>query len=230
MNQHHIQEAYLKKFESSDRVWIYTRHSDKFDQKPASQCTSEEDFQSEYLEVFQNREIESPGIKKLRKLTTEHSLTEDELSQVLYWTALHSIRNKNFRTNSGLDYNSKFNELLETEKLFSNYYRVIFRYNCVENEEFFITSDNPIIEFTVGNCILRVLTLSPKMALLFSPIPDHPVHASISFPEMVNSMLYASCFDEIYSNTKDLQIDNYKNNMNLLNLYPVWENTEFTIK
>lgn len=228
MNQHHIQEAYLKNFADKGKLWVFNNMTESYSSKPASQCTIEENFQSDQLEKLQNATIESPGIQKLRKLVSKGNLSDDDIKTILYWTALHTIRNKNFRGNSGLNYQSDFDELLNTEKLFTNYFRYIFIYSCNQNN-FFITSDNPIIEFYIGDKILRVLTWSPQKAILFSPIDNYPSH-EVEFSEMVNSMLLAGSFAEIYSNNKNLPIKKYKENIEEYNLKPKTENTLFYTK
>jgi len=230
MNQHHIQKAYLKNFEHKGKIFVFNKSIQKFHLKPAKECTAETNFQSEYLEKFQNLEIEDQGIRKLRKIVSDSSLNEEEINQIMYWTALHAIRNKNFRMNSGLSYELAFQNLFNTEKLFSNYFRTIFRYSCINKKEFFITSDNPIIDYKVGEHIFRILTLTPKTALLFSPIDKRPTHIDLSFPDIVNSMLFSSCYKEIYSDRNTLDIDSCKKHKELYNLDYNWEEIRFKIK
>ena len=228
MNQHNIQKAYLKNFESNGKIWVFDKKSGNRVAKSANQCSSENDFQSEILEELQNREIESPGIKKLRSMASDHFLTEDDITKIMYWTALHLIRNKKYRKKSDLNHELDFRETFQTEKLFSSYYRNIFAHTCSDSE-FFITSDNPIIEFTVGQHMLRVLVCSPTKAFLFSPIDDFPVHQELGATEMINSMMYSSSYEEIYSNHNQLPLEKYKDNIRKRNLIPNWEKTEFSV-
>ncbi len=229
MNQHSIQKAYLKNFESNGRIWVFNKKTGNCVAKPADQCSSENDFQSEILEELQNREIESPGIKKLRGMAFDHVLTEDDITKIMYWTALHLIRNKKFRKESDSNHELDFRELYQTEKLFSGYYRNIFTHTC-DDSKFFITSDSPIIEFIVGQHMLRVLVWSPTKAFLFSPIDDFPVHQEVEVTEMINSMIYSSSYEELYSNYNQLPLEKYKDNIRKWNLIPNLEKTEFTVK
>jgi len=76
MNRHSIQEAYLKKFaDKTGRIWVYRKSSGRPAPRPPSQCAAEEDFQSAALEFYQNRVIETPGIKALR---IDGSLSDEE--------------------------------------------------------------------------------------------------------------------------------------------------------
>ena len=112
MDQHHVQKAYLKNFVAKGKLWVFNKKTGEYCPKPASQCTTEENFQTIQLEKLQNSTIERPGIQNLRKITSDENLSEDDIGIILYWTALHSIRNKNYRENSGINYDSKFDELL----------------------------------------------------------------------------------------------------------------------
>lgn len=229
MNQHSIQKAYLKNFESKGRIWVFDKISGNKVAKPASQCAAENNFQSELLEKLQNYEIENPGIKKLRNMASDYVLTEEDITKIMYWTALHVIRSKKFRKNSGIDHELDFRELYQTEKLFSGYYRNIFTHTC-SGSKFFITSDNPIVEFTVDDHMLRVLVWSPVKAFLFSPINDFPVHQEVEITEMINSMMYSSSYEEVYSNHNQLPLDKYEDNIQKWNLTPNFEKTKFIIK
>ena len=54
MNQHGIQEAYLKKFAApGGRIWVIGKLGGKPLAKPPGQCAAEENFQSEQLEFYQ---------------------------------------------------------------------------------------------------------------------------------------------------------------------------------
>ena len=70
MNQHQIQEAYLKTVVGSDnKLLVYRKNLDMKPIKVAPlNCTVLKDFQSVEKEEFQNKAIETPGIKALRKL------------------------------------------------------------------------------------------------------------------------------------------------------------------
>jgi hypothetical protein len=229
MNQHNVQEAYLKNFCVDGRIWVYDKKVNKPISKPASQCTVEEDFQSEILEKYQNRNIESPGIKKLRKLLDGLSINENEFELIRYWTDLHIIRNQKFRNESGIDYNSYFDHLFDIENKFSLYYRYCFKYKC-PNGKYLITSDNPIIEFSISGSINRILTLSPDELILFSPINDTIKHEEIEFSEFVNSMLWAHAANCIFSNQKELPVSLFEQNIKEWNLVSAMEEIKFVIE
>lgn len=229
MNQHHIQEAYLKIFCENGRLWAYDKKSKVASLKPASQCTVEDNFQSKFLEVLQNDTIESPGVKSLRKLLDGKTISATEYEMVRYWTALHTIRNKKYREIVGEKYETDFNKLIEIEKIVSEYFRYCYIYKS-NDDKHFITSDNPVVEFTVGNEIARILTLSPDRLLLFSPIDDTISHNEVEFTELINSMLWANSFNQVFSNKKELPIIKYENNIKRFNLNAMFETTQFIIK
>src|ERR1700720_573800 len=111
MNQHSIQEAYLKKFAApAGRIWVYSKRGGKPVLKPG--CAAEEGFQSEELEFCQQQVVESPGIKALR---ANGSLSDEEFEQISMWMGLHFIRTKTARQQlfeSAADYQSRFPDQL----------------------------------------------------------------------------------------------------------------------
>jgi len=229
MDQHNVQEAYLKNFCVDGRIWVYDKKGNKPISKPASQCTVEEDFQSEILEKYQNTNIESPGIKKLRKILDGILISEEEFELIKYWTALHIIRNHKFRNVSGVDYDSYFDQLLDIENKFSLYYCYCFKYKCPDGK-YLITSDNPVLEFRNGDSINRILTLSPRELILFSPINDTIKHEKLDLTEFVNSMLWAHSENCVFSNQKDLPISSFEQNIKEWNLISVMEEMKFIVE
>ena len=109
MSQHSVQKAYLKNFCVNGKLWAYDIKTKIASSKPASQCTTEDNFQPERLEIFQNRVFESPGIKSLRKLLDSKNINETEYSQIKYWSALHLIRSKKYRDTICAKYEFDFN-------------------------------------------------------------------------------------------------------------------------
>lgn len=229
MNQHSIQEAYLKKFCVNGRLWAYDKKLKAALLKPASKCTTEEDFQSEFLEILQNDIIENPGIKSLRKLLDGKTIDSTDYEIVRYWIALHIIRNKKYREIVGNNYELDFNKLLDIEKTFSNYFRYCYLCKC-DKEKYFITSDNPILELTVGNEEVQILTLSPDKLILLTPIDDTVHHNEVEFTELINSMIWANAVNQVFSNRKELPISEYENNTDKLNLNAVLEKSQFKVK
>lgn len=226
MDQHSIQEAYLKNFCINGRLWAYDKSNKTSKLKPASQCTTEEDFQSDILEKLQNDTIESPGIKMLRKLLEGKTINEIEFELVRYWTALHIIRNQKFRNTPSINYNNNYEQLFEVERKFSYYFQYCFAFNCNE-DKFLITSDNPIQEFSVGKDVVRVFPLSPKKLLLFSPIDNYVKHDELEFTEMINSILWANSFQFVFSNQSKLPIQKYEENIKKWNMIGSLEESKF---
>lgn len=229
MNQHNVQEAYLKNFETKGQIWVIEKKTGNIKRRPAGQCTAEEDFQSYELERFQNDKIESRGITKLRKIDSEESLTNEDATAILNWTALHSIRNKRFREESGIDYNDKFYELLEIEIKFTYNFRFFYTYKC-QDDKFFISSDNPVLDFTIGQNYLRILPWSPSKLIVFTPIDDKPIHSNVEFTEMTNSMIFSKTYEEIYSHKKELPLNRFRKNVKRWNLEPQFEEMQFKLR
>ena len=125
MNQHSIQEAYLKKFCVNGRLWVHDVKTKLVKLRPASQCTTEKDFQTLSLEQKQNRTIESPGIKSLRKLLTNKSIDQSDYESILLWLSLHIVRNENFRNRPIINYETDYEKLLDIEKNFSRNFTVL---------------------------------------------------------------------------------------------------------
>lgn len=229
MNQHSIQEAYLKNFCINGRLWVHDKNTKSAILKPVSQCTTEEDFQSEILEKFQNDTFENHGIKILRKLIEDKTINQVEYELIRYWTALHIIRNQKFRNTPSINYQSDFEWLIDIEKKFSYYFRYCFLFSCGEGK-FLITSDNPIQEFCVGEDIVRILPLSPSKLLLFSPIDDYIKHDELEITEFVNSILWANSFNYVFSNQSELPIQTFEKNIKKWNLIAVLEESKFFYK
>ena len=147
MNQHSIQEAYLKKFSApGGRIWVYSKRGGKPILKPPWQCAAEEDFQSEGLEFYQQQVIESPGLKAVR---ANGELSDEEFEEMSMWMGLHIIRTKSAREQlfqSAADYESRFHDELRKEQLFSAYYCYAYTH-AVAEPNFVVTSDDPVIEF-----------------------------------------------------------------------------------
>lgn len=229
MDQHNVQEAYLKEFCVKGRLWVHDKMTRKGISQPASKCTIEDGFQSDILERYQNEKIESPGIKALRKILNGNSIGENEFEIVRYWTALHIIRNPNFRSAPDIDYNAYFYKLIDIENKFSLNYCYCFKYKCPDGE-YFITSDNPVLDLTIGEFIVRMLPLSPKEVILLSPINNIFWHEKLEMTELVNSMQWAHSHKCIFSNQKNIPISSYEQNIKDWNLVPVWEEMKFVME
>ncbi len=122
MNQHSVQEAYLKRFAApGGRIWVYSKKGGEPVPRSSRHCAAEEDFQSAQLEFYQQQVVESPGIKALR---VGGALSDDEFAQMLMWMGLHIIRTNKAREQlfeSAADYERRFYGELRKEQLFSAY-------------------------------------------------------------------------------------------------------------
>jgi hypothetical protein len=229
MNQHSVQEAYLKNFCINGRLWVHDKQTRKAELKPASQCTIERDFQSEVLEQYQNRNIESPGIKKLRKITKQIPISEEDFESIKYWIALHIVRSQKFRSAPGVDYNKCFRELIDIENKFFLYYRYCFKLKCADGK-YLNTCDNPVLEFQNGDSFNRILTLSPKELILFSPINNTIQSEELDLIDLVNSMSWANSKQYVFSTQKDIPVGFYEQNIEEWNLAPELEEMKFIIE
>jgi len=219
MNQHQIQEAYLKTFVGSDnKLWVYRKNLDMKPIKVAPlNCTVLKDFQSVEKEEFQNKAIETPGIKALRKLIKNvGEITDGEIEIIFNWMALHSIRNQRARERifqNKTEYENHFDNIYDQENKYLQDFNFCDQYTIHEKNEFFITSDNPVFKVNIKDTIVLFLTLSPTKAIILTTHGKRPFHNSMTIPESVNSMLYANCINEIYSNQENLPIARYENNL-----------------
>jgi hypothetical protein len=168
MNQHSFQKAYYDLFcDAGGMIWVYPKEGGKSFRKPTSWCTAETDFQSASLEKAQANFIESPGIKALRNLT-EGKQSESEYNFTLQWIALHLIRNQKMRDmvmKDGEDYERQFPEEFEKEVLYlKSRYTAAYSF---KTSNFFITSDNPIMEICCSEQRLLFFAFSPQIFFSF---------------------------------------------------------------
>jgi hypothetical protein len=216
LKQHSVQEAYLKKFEDKCRIWAHEAIDVKPRHIPAKKCTMEIDFQNYELESLQNNNIEKPAIDVIRSLYLGGQLNESQAMKLFAWTELHLIRNQNFRSKPEINYADEYYSLLEVEQKFTNYYNCISTYNCEEGE-FFITSDNPVLELCFSGVIVRLFVISPKTLVMMSPRNGFP-ETEISFTEMVNSTIYANKYKYVFSDKQELPLDLFEKNANRFKL------------
>ncbi|WP_350997565.1 hypothetical protein [Shewanella sp. TB7-MNA-CIBAN-0143] len=210
MKQHSVQEAYLKKFEDKCRIWVHEATDMKPRHIPAKKCTMEVDFQNYKLESSQNNNIEKPAIDVIRSLYSGGKLNESQAMKLFAWTELHLIRNEKFRYKPDVNYADEYYSLIEVEEKFANYYNCISTYNCEEGE-FFITSDNPILEIFISGIIVRLFVISPKTLVMMSPRSGFP-ETEISFTEMINSTIYANKYKYVFSHKQELPLDLFEKN------------------
>lgn len=223
MNQHQIQEAYYKSFSNKNKMlWVFEKpFNNNPYQKSPSKCTAIEDFQSVELEIWQNNNIETFGIKALSKITQKHRNVSDlEMDFIFKWHALHIIRNEKARNKlfpTKKEHEANFKRILELEINYFKSFNFCESYS-ISSGEFFITSDNPILEVIIKESPIFVLPLSPIKAIVLTKNGLLPIHQSMSFPEAVNAMQCVNCKKEIYYNSNNLQVTSLKENLNKLKL------------
>jgi hypothetical protein len=228
MNQHEVQEAYLKKFAAPNgRIWVYSKLGGTPLAKPPSECAAAEDFQSEQLEFYQQQIVESAGIKALR---VNGSLSDKEFQQMSMWMGLHIIRTKKAREKlfeSPADYEQRFHDEFRKEKFFSAYYRYAY-VHVVAEPNFVVTSDNPVVEFTCANFYIRACALSPHKLIFFSPNSGKLEH-ELPLHDFFNAMMWGSSGEHIYSHRPDLNVEQLERFVRDYNLLGATEHMLFRI-
>ncbi|MBP9022609.1 MAG: hypothetical protein KBH06_05340 [Spirochaetes bacterium] len=231
MEQHHIQSAYLKRFENNGKLFVYDSKTCECKKQPRRFCTVETDFQLEFHEQLQNEEIEKPGIEIIRKLERNCSLNEKDLNVLYSWVALHLVRNqkrKNLIFNSKDEYNELIIARLTEDLIYLTKFPCVSIYTCSKNE-FFVTSDNPILEVCFENDPAFLLPISPDKLLVFNCRKDIVYHQEIRFDEIINSMILASSYKHIYSDRPIDAFDKWNENIIKFNLKPKEEEIKFKL-
>jgi hypothetical protein len=228
MNQHSIQEAYLKTFAATGgRIWAYSKRGGKPVPKSPGQCAAEEDFQSERLEFYQQQVIENPGIKALR---AKGELSDDEFEQMSIWMGLHIIRTPKAREQlfqSTADYEARFHDELRIERLFSAYFRYAHTHTVVE-PNFVVTSDDPVIEFTCADFMVRACALSPQKLIFFSPWQGKFEH-ELAMYDFFNAMMWGAPGDSLYSHRGDLRLEDLREFARAYDLRAAVEDVQFEV-
>src|SRR5438874_6576724 len=146
MDQHNYQRAQLKLFENTrfHEIWVCPKDGTQPFRRPASECSVERDFQTTALEDFQEK-IESAASRAFR---TNGPWSQRQHEAITAWLALHALRNpktrrKIFRSRD--EWNMRFMEEYEKERVFSGYFNCVRQMQCAKNQ-FLITSDFPVVE------------------------------------------------------------------------------------
>jgi len=225
-DQHHIQEAYLKAFEDkTGKLWVYPKNGGNPLYRPAKQCTTEHDFQSDALELLQNQMIETPGMRALRET---HQLSDVQHKSISLWMALHILRNeKSFRELfQSQDWEQRFKQELETERVFSGYYRFVFICELDGDINYWLTSDNPVIEFRIENQFVRCCSILPTKMILFSPRDDVPTH-ELGIKNLFNAIVWANADRYVFSHKNDVSIERLQRDATVFEIAPVLDNIQF---
>ncbi|MGO3346467.1 MAG: hypothetical protein ACTIM4_14645 [Marinomonas sp.] len=218
----------MKKFEEKGRIWSYGKVGSRPRHIPARKCTMEVDFQPEELDSIQNNNIERPAIKIICSLYQGEGINDEQALKLFAWSELHLIRNQKFRSQETVDYNKEYELLLDVENKFSSYYSYVSVYKCTEGE-YFITSDNPVLEIFINEIIIRIFVISPQMLVMMSPNSDYPI-TEINFTEMINSLIYANRYEYIFSHKKSLPLETFEKNAKKYNLTGKMKTQHFGIK
>jgi hypothetical protein len=211
MKQHSIQKAYLKNFCVNGKLWVHEKSSKKSFSKLASKCTIEENFQSPEIEYIQNKLIENPGIKAINKLRMNKMLELSDYKYLLYWSSLHIIRSEKYRNTPEIKLNYNYQELIDTEIKFCEYFTFYLRFNCGPGN-FFLTSDDPIIELIINKSILRLFPISPSELSVFSSVEQDIIFPG-SVVELINSTIWLKAYKHVFSNQRVLPYLSYEANI-----------------
>ncbi len=228
MNQHSIQKAYLRTFAApSGCVWVYSKAGGRPVPKSPAECAAEDDFQSAELEFYQQKIVETPGIRALR---VDGSLSAEEFERISLWMGLHVIRTKKAREQlfeSAADYAQRFRDELWKEQLFSAYYRYAY-IHVVAAPNFVITSDDPVVEFTCEGSYIRACALSPRKLIFFSPI-DGKFEHELPMHDFFNAMMWGSPGEHLYSHRSDVPTTDLTEFVRIYDLHGVIEDVNFEI-
>ncbi|HEY2711443.1 MAG TPA: hypothetical protein VGI60_02930 [Chthoniobacterales bacterium] len=235
MDQHNYQRARLKLFEDKrlKEVWICPKDGSKPFHKAASKCSTEKDFQALELEEFQRR-IESDASRALR---ADGPWPQKQHDHITAWLALHILRNPKTRRDifaSREDWNSRFMEEYEKERVFSGYF------NCVRQmarpaDQFLITSDYPVVELWADlpdgeKHLVRCFAKSPNILVLLwgngMLEPTFPISAEDYF----NAMMWAVSDEFVYSHRNDVPIEKLKGIAQNFEMLPVEETIGFYVE
>jgi Protein of unknown function (DUF4238) len=228
MNQHSVQRAYLKSFaDKSGKIWVYSKTGGRPIPRSPRQCAAKEDFQSTELELYQNKFIETPGIKALR---VDGSLSQSEFEQSSMWMALHILRSPTARAElfeSKEDYEKRLLSELQIERLFADYYRHAYTH-VVAEPDFVITSDNPVIEFTCADFLMRACAISPQKLIFFSPRAGKFEH-ELSMHDFFNAMMFGGPSEHLYSHRNDVLVERLAEFAHAYGLQAVIEDIGFSV-
>ena len=171
--------------------------------------------------------IESPGIRALR---VDGSLSQEEFEQMSIWMAVHIIRTKPAREKlfaSDADYEGRFHDELRKEQLFSAYYRFAYTHTAAE-PNFVVTSDDPVIEFSCADFLIRACALSPQKLVFLSPREGKFEH-ELPMHDFFNGMMWGSPGEQLYSHRADLRVDDLREFACAYDLRAVVEDVQFEI-
>ena len=217
MEQHHVQDAYLKLFrEQGGRIWVFSKVDGTRQIRPTSKCTVEEDFQSSELESEQNTKIETPAIKILKALAVGEKVPLNSQKLVAQWMSLHNVRNKKIRDaileEEGVDrYDEWYRRLLAREQSLAATFRFGSVCGLSAADESLLTSDNPVVDFYVEGRVCRLLPLNPRKFLLLSREDGQIQSEEQSLGQLVNGMTWVNAYEQVFSSQQEIDIESVKN-------------------
>ena len=234
MDQHNYQKARLKLFEDKrfNEVWVCPKDGGKPFRKSANECSAEKDFQTTALEDFQKK-IESDASRAFR---ATGPWSQKQHSDITAWLALHVLRNPKTRRKifaSREEWNTRFMEEYDKERVFSGYFNCVRHMQCAKNQ-FLITSDFPVVELWADlpngdNHLVRCFAKSPDILVLLwgdrMPEPKFPIPVEDYF----NAMAWAMADKFVYSHRSDVPMEKFKEIAQNFDMSPVDETIGFCV-
>jgi len=202
MNQHHLQQSWLKQFRSRagalEVVDIETLVSHL---RPFSEIACSIDFQSEAHEEADGR-IESPAIKILHGLKKGRNPVGNTDRDVLdRWVALHltrSTRSREFLQSSAVTYDLVRAPFLNEDLALVKSFPEIWLHQVQPDDEPLVLSDNPILQ--IADQVI-VFPFSPRVLVMF--VRNDPRLITIdwrSLPQVINEASFLNATKEVYGN------------------------------
>jgi len=229
MNQHYYQAARLRPFEdkSIHKVWVHPKDGSSAFPRPVSQLAAAQNFQTPEIERFQEKTEAKAG----RAFQNPGELSKRERDAVAEWIALHIIRSKRSYSEifpSSEEYNRFFFEEFEKEVLITRKF-TLYPPIAAIGGRFFITSDEPIVEFRGAlehKEIARGFAKSPEILIMFGlqpALPEFPLPVEDHF----NAMVFANTGEFVYSHRKDVSLSNLKDIAKKYGMIPTRQSITF---
>lgn len=128
---------------------------------------------------------------------------------------------------SAADYEARFHDELRNEQLFSAYFHYAYTHT-VSEPDFVVTSDDPVIEFTCADFMMRACALSPQKLIFFSPREGKLEH-ELAMHDFFNAMMWGAPGDSLYSHRVDLRLEDLREFAHIYDLRAVVEDAYFGV-
>jgi len=202
MNQHKIQESWLKQFQSRARKVevIDVQTLDSKLRKP-KEIASTDDFQSREHEIEDAR-IETDAIRFLHRLKKGFHELDDTHRDILdKWTALHisrSPRSLQDIDNSPVKYDQARSAFLREDLSLVKSFSSIWIYRLNQHDEPLILSDTTMLQLDENALIFP---FTPHLVVMFTHLDPRGLKIEgRSLSQFINEMSFRSAFKEVYSN------------------------------